>query len=159
MPSLQAHRCSTDLSNLLLMTPSIRFRKGRWWNCKGPVKTSSQVPTLKHAALNVNGINSTRKRNVLSSIRKEHDWGILYLSDTRIHDSREFAGLKISLGFKESVWSLGTPNVGGTAILFFIPVTIKYKYSDPFGRFTRVDYIWQEYTFSSICVYAPANPS
>jgi hypothetical protein len=84
---------------------------------------------------------------------------MLYLSDTRIHDSREFAGLKLSLGFKESVWSLGTPNVGGIAVLFFVLVIISDKYSDPLGRFTRVDYIWQEETFSSICVYAPANPT
>lgn len=75
------------------MTPAIRFRKGRWLNSKGPVKTSSQVPTLKHAVLNGNGINSARKRNVLSSIRKERDWGILYLSDTRIHDDSEIKGL------------------------------------------------------------------
>jgi exonuclease III len=141
------------------MTPAIRFCKGRWLNCKGPVKTSSQVPTLKHVVLNVNGINSARKRNVLSSIKKERDWGILYLSDTRIHDDREIKGLEFSLGFRESVWSLGTPNVGGTAILFYTPVVIKDKFSDPLGRFTKVDYVRQEATFSSICIYAPASPT
>jgi hypothetical protein len=48
---------------------------------------------------------------------------------------------------------------GERPTLFYTSVIIKNKFSDPLDRFTRVDYVWQEETFSSICVYAPASPT
>jgi hypothetical protein len=67
--------------------------------------------------------------------------------------------LKIKTDFKatEVFWSPGTPHVGGTALLFFCPVTIIKFFLDPRGRYTRVDYVWEGEEFSSVCLYAPAD--
>lgn len=105
--------------------------RGRWWTTKGPSKTSSKVPEISTSAVNVNGINRSVKRNLLSTMRREHDWGILLLSDTRVHDDREFANIDRTFGAKASVWSLGIPNGGGTSIMFFKSVLILAKYVDP----------------------------
>jgi exonuclease III len=137
--------------------PGMRFSKGGWWATRGPSKTSSKVPEISAFSLNMNGINRTRKRNVLSTMRRDHDWGLLLLSDTRIHDARELKNLDKSLGCKDSVWSLGTPNGGGIAILFFKPVIVTAQYSDPGGHFLRADFVWENEEFSVICIYAPAD--
>jgi hypothetical protein len=39
-----------------------------------------------------------------------------------------------------------------------MPVSVLNSYHDPEGRYTRVDYVWEEQEYSSICVYAPASP-
>jgi exonuclease III len=90
---------------------------------------------------------------------REHDWWVLVLSDTRIHDEREIQNVDRSLGAKYSIWTLGTPNSGGTAILFFKPVLIVNRFPDPGGRFCRAYYIWEVEEFSVFSVYAPADSS
>lgn len=138
----------------------MRFRKGRWWNTSDPnSKVSCQVPELRCFAVNINGLNRSGKRSQLSSIRRLQDWSVLMLSDTRIHDEREFPNIERSLRCNSSAWSLGTPHVGGCSIMFFVPVTLTKKYSDPSGHFCRADVIWEGETFSFLCIYAPADVS
>jgi hypothetical protein len=102
---------------------------------------SAKVPTTSHFCLNVNGFNSEKKRSQLISMRLHYNWKVLYITDTRIHD--EALMLKVKSEFKatEVFWSPGTTHVGGTAILFFCPVTIIKSFLDPRGRYTRVDYV------------------
>jgi hypothetical protein len=121
----------------------MKFRRGRWWSTAKPSKISSQVPELLCFSLNINVMNRFSKRSQLSTMRKLHNWGILLLSDTRIHDEREFSKIDYSLGCKDSVWSLGTPHVGGTAILLFQQVIVLAKYSDPHRHFCRIDVMWE----------------
>jgi exonuclease III len=90
-------------------------------------------------------------------MRREHDWGILLLFDTRVHDNREFANIDRCFGAEASVWSLGTPNGGGTSILFFKSVLILAKYVDPEGHFCRADFLWEGEEFSVFNIYAPAD--
>lgn len=61
------------------------------------------------------------------------------------------------LGVTHGEWSLGTPHVGDTAILFFMPVNVAYSFKDPHGRYSIVDYVWEGKTFTSLCIYAPAQ--
>lgn len=54
---------------------------------------------------------------------------------------------------------MGTPNGGGTTILFFKPNLIINCFTDPGGRFCRADYIWEGEEFTVFSKYAPADPS
>jgi exonuclease III len=138
---------------------NMRFHKGRWWSSKFASRTASSVPEFSAFSLNVNGLNKSSKRNWLSSMRKTHNWSVLFLSDTRIHTEKDVSVLNKSLGCKSSPWSLGTPHVGGTAILFFQTVQMLATFSDSGGNFSRADFVWEGETFSFVCIYAPADPS
>lgn len=124
----------------------------------GGAPKNGNLPSASHFALNVNGLHKDIKRVQLNTMRRQHDWKVLYLSDTRLCRQEETALFEKKLGVVHGEWSLGTPHVGGTAILFFMPVNVIYSYNDPGGRFSRIDYVWQDEQFSSICVYAPAQP-
>jgi exonuclease III len=80
--------------------------KGRWWTTTGPSKTSSKVPELSAFAFNVNGLNRFTKRNMLLAMRREHDWEVLLLSDTKIDDERELQNIDKSFVAKiqSGVW-------------------------------------------------------
>jgi exonuclease III len=138
--------------------PGLKFHRGRWWTTKGPSKTPSSVPEISAFCLNVNGMNRTSKKNILSAMRKEHDWGILMMCNTRIYDEREILTTNRVFGCKEAVWSLETPNAGGTAILFLKPVLLTAKFSDPAGQYCRADFEWEGESFTLMCIYAPADP-
>jgi exonuclease III len=92
-------------------------------------------------------------------MQMEHDWGIILLADTRIHDLCEVPFLNRMWKCKEGFWSKGTPNVGGTAILFYKHVVVQSSYHDAGGRWSRVDYLWKGESFFAISIYAPANAS
>lgn len=139
--------------------PGLKFLRGRWWSTKNSSKTYTSVPQISLFSLNVNGINRSSKRNVPSAMRKKHDWGFLLMSDTRIHDEKEIPAVCRSFGCKDSVWSLGSPHSGGTAILVFKPVLVTARFNDPGGNFSRIDYVWEGESFSLICIYAPADPT
>lgn len=137
----------------------LRFHKGRWWTTKCPSHNNASVPELKAFCLNVNGINKSTKRNQLASMRKFHDWSLLLLADTRVHCDKELSIFNRNLGCKDSIWSFGSPHVGGTAILFFKPMVVTLKYAHPEGFFSRADVVWEGEAFSLMSVYAPADPS
>jgi exonuclease III len=138
--------------------PGLRVFKGRWWLTKSPSKNFTSVPEISLFSLNVNGINRSSKRNVLSAMRKEHDWGFLLMSDIRVHDEKEIVAISKSFCCKDSVWSLGSPHSGGTAILLFKSVIVTARFFDPGGNFSRVDYVWKGESFSVICISARADP-
>lgn len=121
-------------------------------------RSGSSIPTAVHCSLNVNGLNKGVKQSQLNSLRRFHAWKVLYLNDTRIYRLEEIPKLEKSLGVQTGFWSLGSPHSAGTAILFFMPVNVVYSFADPLGRFTRVDYIWEDEEYSSVSIYAPAVP-
>jgi exonuclease III len=143
------------------MQAGMKSYRGRWWKTKGKSRTPSTVPKLRQFFFkrNFNGVHRASKRNNLLAMQMEHDWGIMLLADTRIHDLREVPSLNKMWKCKEGFWSKGTPNVGGTAILFYKPVVVRSYYHDAGGRFSRVDYLWEGESFSAISIYAPANAS
>jgi exonuclease III len=108
------------------MTGNMRFHKGRWFKTKGATRTSSSVPEMKLMSLNINGVHQSQKRNAFLAMQMQHKWGVVLLSDTRVHDlDKEEPFLKTAWKCKQSFWSKGTPNVGGTAILFHKQVEVK----------------------------------
>jgi exonuclease III len=117
------------------------------------------VPDFNAFCLNVNGINKLNKRNELNSMRKLYDWSIVLLADTRVHCDKELSIINQSFECKDSVWSFGTPHVGGTTILFFKPMVITLKYAHPENFFTRADVLWEGEAFSLMSLYAPAEPT
>ena len=134
-------------------------RQRLFHNVRPPAPSSAPVtPTALHMSLNINGLNKQIKQSQLNTMRKFHNWKVLYLSDTRIYKAEEIPKLEKYLGVVSGSWSLGTPHCAGTAVLFFMPVNIVSCYNDPEGRFTRVDYVWEDEEYSSISVYAPAVP-
>lgn len=135
----------------------MRFKKGKWWSTASPMKVAAQVPELRCFSLNVNGINRPSKRDQLSAMRKLHDWGVMLLSDTKVHDEREFVKVDHYFGCKQSVWSVGSPYVRCCTIMFFKTITILKKFSDPLGNFIRADVSWEGEKISFISVYAPTD--
>jgi exonuclease III len=138
--------------------PGLRFLRGRWWCTKSSSRSPTSVPEISMFSMNVNGINRSSKRDVLSAMCKEHDWGFLLMSDTRIHDEKEIPTVSRAFGCKDSVWSLGSPHSGGTTILLFKTVLVTARFNDPGGIFSRIDYVWEGESFSLLCIYAPADP-
>lgn len=141
------------------MTLGMRFHKGRWWKVKGATRTPASVPEMQVMSLNINGVHRPSKRNHLLAMQMQHSWGVLMLADTRIHDTRDLTTLNKLWKCKDGFWSKGTPNVGGTAVLFYKPVVIQTTHHDASGRYTRVDFVWEGESFTMICLYAPANHS
>lgn len=134
-------------------------RRRLFHNARPPVPLSSPaIPTAMHMSLNINGLNKRIKQSQLNTMRTIHNWKLLYLSDTRIYKAEEIPKLEKNLGVVSGSWSLGTPHSAGTAVLFFMHVNILSCQNDPEGRFTRVDYVWEDEEYSSISVYAPAVP-
>jgi exonuclease III len=139
--------------------PGLNVLRGRWWRTKNPSKNPTSVPQISLFSLNVNGINRSSKRNVLSAMRKEHDWGFFLMTDTQIHNQKEIPVVCRSFSCKDSTWNLGSPHSGGTAILVFKPVFVTTRFNDSGGNFSRIDYVWEGESFSLICIYAPADPT
>lgn len=139
------------------MVGGMKYHKGRWWKTKGASRTPTSVPEMQVMFLNVNGVHRPSKRNNLLAMQMQHGWGVVMLADTRVVDTRDLIPLNKLWKCKDGFWSKGTPNVGGTAILFYKQVLIKSTHQDPGGRYTRVDLVWEGETFTLLCVYAPAN--
>jgi exonuclease III len=130
----------------------------RSWRAAG-TEAGASVPEMQLMSLNINGVHRPSKRNHLLAMHMQHSWGILMLADTRVHDTRELSNLNRLWKCKDGFWSKGTPNVGGTAVLFYKQVLVKDTYHDCGGRFTRVDFVWEGETITVLCLYAPANHS
>jgi hypothetical protein len=88
-------------------------------------------------------------------MRKIQGWKVLYLTHTRVYKAEEIFKIEKSLGVISGFWSLGSPHCAGTAILFFMPVNMLASYNNSKGRYTRVDYVWEDSEYSSLAVYAP----
>jgi exonuclease III len=121
------------------MNVGVKFHRGRWWKLK-KTKSASSTPSnvleIKLLSININGVHTVSKRNNLLAMQMHHNRGIMLLADTRVHDDREIPSLNRAWKCKEGFWSKGTPNVGGTAVLFYKLVIVQSSHHDAGSLFT-----------------------
>jgi exonuclease III len=141
------------------MRGGMRFHNGRWYKTKCATRTPPSVPEMKLISLNINGVHQSQKRNDFLAMQMQHmKWGVALLSDIRVYDlDKEVHFLNTAWKCKQGFWSKGTPNAGGTAILFYKSVDVKFCHHDAGGRYSRVDFLWEGELFTLVCIYAPAN--
>jgi hypothetical protein len=71
------------------MNVGMKFHRGRWWKlkkAKSASRTPSSVPNIELFSININDVHRASKRNNLLAMQMQHDWGIMLLADTRVHD-------------------------------------------------------------------------
>ena len=133
------------------------------------------TPSITFRGLNVRGIqDSTRRLNVLEWLKGNHiDYpcnivaDINLISDTHCHspNAADKWAKQWSLNRKNSIWSLGTSNRKGVAILISDNFRMKYPdmkishvSNDSRGRFIKCILTVNECKFRILVVYAPNNP-
>jgi len=115
---------------------------------------------IELVSININGIQESRKRRMLSDFGRERKCSIIFAQETHISRVREIGEWGRQFGGK-CCWSLGSSHSRGVGIIFHPSLDVKilnFKH-DSDGRIIAVNIEYNSQHFRLVNVYCPTEPT
>ena len=114
--------------------------------------------TLTAATLNINGLQNNQKRKATFNWLKSLNFDVIYLQETHCHTRKDVKKWSHEWGpGKNSIWSTGSSNSKGVAVLFkpHIDYNVKNCVIDTNGRYILFELIFNEEIYKFVNIYSP----